>query len=562
MSAAIYRDDSKLAISYTKEDESSLYNMLLHGANHATFDATAIEYFNNPFTYRELLSLIDDCASGLLRLGVRRGDAVTIFLPNMPQCLAAIYACSRIGAAANMLHPQSTKEELLHALRLTGSKVVLTFELNEALCSNLPGITIIRCKVPEYFPKNPKAFAVRSAYLFKIRAAKPSVGTTVMEWADLVRDPQPLPPHEPEAEETGAIMYTGGTTGTSKGVMLSNRALNHAAERIILENVAGIPHIGDRVLCVLPLFHAYGFVMSVHATLSAGLCCLLMPKFSPAESAKLIKDKKIEYIMGVPIMYELLYPYLKDTDMYYCRQVLCGGDRVSPELVEKYNVLLKNSPILFRPGYGLTEASGGCFRMDLPYDSFEEGCVGVMFYGEGDEICVVTPGTTDVLPPGTEGELCIGGPVLMTGYYNDPEATNEVLIRHPDGKLWLHTGDIMIVDETGKAFFQSRAKRIVKVKGFNVYPTIIDNVMSQCPFVSKACAVGVAAAQDSAIKLYVVLNKLPRQIKTDDAVAAIMQFARDHLNEWSVPRSISVIQEMPMTKYNKVDFRALEKITN
>ncbi len=557
MSAALYRNDERVAISYTQEDELSLYTMLVHGAEHASRTATAIEYFNNQFTFADLLSLIDSCACGLLRLGVKKGDPVTIFLPNMPQCLVAIYAASRIGAVANMLHPQSSKKELVHALTLTGSKIILTFELNEALCSNMPDLTIVRCRVPEYFPKNPKAFAVRSAYLFKIRSAKQSTGTPVIEWSDLVRETTPLPPHTPEAEDTGAIMYTGGTTGASKGVVLSNRALNHAAERIVMENVAGIPHIGDRVLCVLPLFHAYGFVMSVHATLSAGLCCLLLPKFSPGESAKLIRDKKIQYVMGVPAMYEMMYPYLKDEDMYYCRQVLCGGDRVTPEMVEKYNALLKNSPVQFRPGYGMTEACGGCFRMDLPYTEFKEGCVGVVF--KGNDICVVTPGTTDHLPIGMEGELCITGPLLMSGYYHDEEATNEVLIRHADGRLWLHTGDIMILDDYGNAYFQSRVKRMVKIKGFNVYPTLIEDTMAQCPFVSQACAIGIATAQDSVIKLYVVLQKLPRQVKVDDAIAAIMEFAKTHLNEWSVPRSIAVISELPMTKYNKVDFMALER---
>ncbi|MDO5845023.1 MAG: class I adenylate-forming enzyme family protein [Methanocorpusculum sp.] len=556
MAVEIYRDDSVTTWEYNPQRQKTVYDALVYGAEHATHKATAMEYYGRRLTYGELLKEIDACAFGLAKLGVKKGDCVTIFLPNIPQCLISIYAVSKLGAICNMLHPQSTKNELLHALSLTESKIILTFELNESLCSNMEGATIVRCKVPEYFPKNIKSVALKSAYLFSIRTAKQSVGTKVVEWSDLIKDCGHVEKAESDIEDTAMVMYTGGTTGHSKGVMLSNRAINYAMSIIIGENVCGLPHIGDRSLVVLPMFHAYGFILSLHSPICAGICAVLVPKFSPSECAKMILENKIEYIMGVPSMYERMYPYFEGHDMSYVRQPLSGGDTVSVELVNKYNALLKNSIVNFRQGYGLTEISGGVFVMPATYDNYKEGCVGRVF--TGNEICVVEPGTINVLPEGEEGELCVSGPVLMSGYCNNPEATKKVMLEHDDGKIWLHTGDVASVDETGLVYFRSRCKRMIKVKGINVYPSIIENVVEKCSVVAKACAVCVTSENGPVIKLYVVLKKLPWRMSPEEAVENIKKFAREQLNDWSQPKDVAVVKEMPMTKMQKVDFIALE----
>ncbi|HJJ41767.1 MAG TPA: class I adenylate-forming enzyme family protein [Methanocorpusculum sp.] len=556
MADRIYRNDSLLEWDYDPEVQKTLYDALYHGALHATMEATAVEYFGNRFTYGELLDKIHACAYGLIKLGVKKGDYVTIFLPNIPQCLIAIYAVNRIGAVCNMLHPQSNKEELNNAIKLTNSKVILTFELNEEICSNMDS-TIVRCKVPEYFPKNVKSFVLKSAYMFSIRSAKQSVGTKVIEWADLIRENGELPEETGTQEDVAAIMYTGGTTGVSKGAVLTNGAINYCLSRIILDNVSGIPHIGDRVLVVLPLFHAYGFILSVHSPLCGGVCNVLIPKFSPSECARMILENKIEYIMGVPSMYERMYPYFEGHDLSFVRQMLSGGDTISKELVDNYNYLLRNSNVNFRQGYGMTECCGGIFVMPAAYDDYKLGCVGRVF--KGCEICVVEPGTDNMLPVGENGELCVAGPALMKGYLNNEAATKEVMHVHQDGKLWLHTGDLTYVDETGLVYFQSRVKRMVKIKGINVYPSQIENTVEKCDVVEKACAVGTNDNGNPVIKLYVVLKKkLPRKMTKEDSLEKIKKFASEKLNEWSIPTSIYEIDEMPMTKLQKVDFMRLE----
>lgn len=558
MAGNIYRDDSVTDWEFSPEKQKTVYDALVYGAEHATGKATAVEYYGRRLTYDELLKEIDACAYGLSKLGVKKGDKVTVFLPNIPQCLISIYAVSKLGAVCNMLHPQSTKDELVHALNLTGSKVVLTFELNEALCSNMEDVTVIRCKVPEYFPKNIKSVALKSAYLFSIRTAKPSTGTKVVEWTDLIKEGGHVEEAEVDIEDTAMVMYTGGTTGLSKGVMLSNRAINYAMSIIIGENVKGLPHIGDRSLVILPMFHAYGFILSLHSPICAGVCAVLVPKFSPSECAKMILENKIEYIMGVPSMYERMYPYFEGHDMSYVRQALSGGDTVSVELVNKYNELLKNSIVDFRQGYGLTEISGGVFVMPATYENYKEGCVGRVF--TGNSICLTEPGTTNVLPEGSEGELCVTGPVLMSGYCNNTEATEKAMFKHEDGKIWLHTGDIATIDETGLVYFRSRCKRMIKVKGINVYPSIIENVVEKCSVVAKACAVCATSENGPVIKLYVVLKKLPWRMSPEEAVENIKKFAREQLNDWSQPKDVSVVKEMPMTKMQKVDFIALENM--
>ncbi len=559
MSRPVFRDDAKTELEYSDETKQSLYSMFNYGVEHAGREAVAIQYFDNCITYGELHDLVNACAAGFLEHGVKKGDLVTLFLPNIPQCVIAVYALNRIGVVCNMVHPLSTLSELENAVKLTESKLILTFELNEGLASNFD-LDIIRCRTPGYFPPGPKGFVMKTVYSYTVRKS-PKAASRVTEWTDLLAagkkrlQTTPLPPLEGKADDTAVIMYTGGTTGPAKGVMISNWSVNYVTTRLLLENVTHTPHIGDGFLAILPLFHAFGLAVCIQAPLSSGMRVMLSPRFNDKECSSLLLKEKVAYVIGVPAMYERMYPYLKDHDLSFMKHVVCGGDWVSHDLAYRYNAILGKDKggAEFRPGYGLTEACGTCSLTRNHYQAFPEGCVGIPV--EGTDICLVKPGTVELVPKGEEGELCISSPSLMKGYYKNPEATDDVLKIHPNGKCWLHTGDIFVIGEENNLCFRSRIKRLVKVNGYNVYPPLIEAAMEGCPIVAKACAVGFKWRDDRRIKLYVTLK---RKMDHAEAEKHLLAFATEHLNHWSVPKAFVILDEMTMTKMNKLDYMALQ----
>ena len=559
MSRPVYRNDAKTELEYTDETKQSLYSMLTYGIEHAGRQAIAVQYFDNRITYGELYDQVSACAAGLLARGVKKGDYITIFLPNIPQCIIAVYAVNRIGAICNMVHPLSTLAEIRHAVDLTESKLIFTFELNEGFASGMD-IDIIRCRTPGYFPKNPKGFVMKTVYSYSVRKSA-KAAARVLEWSDLLAEGQknlrtkPLPPCDVKADDTAVIMYTGGTTGPAKGVMISNWSVNYVTTRLLLENVTRTAHIGDGFLAILPLFHAFGLAVCIQAPLSSGMRVMLAPRFNDKECSNLLLKEKVAYVIGVPAMYERMYPYLKGHDLSFMKHVVCGGDWVSHDLAYRYNDILGKDKggAEFRPGYGLTEACGTCSLTKNQYQAFPEGCVGIPV--EGTDICLVKPGTCDPVPEGEEGELCISSPSLMKGYYKNPEATSDVLKLHADGRIWLHTGDIFLIGEEGNLCFRSRIKRLVKVNGYNVYPPLIEAAIEGCPIVAKACAVGFKWRDDRRIKLYVTLKQ---KMDRAEAEKQILAYANDHLNHWSVPKAVVILDEMPMTKMNKLDYMNLE----
>ena len=556
MSHKVFRNDAVKEVPYTNESKRSLYSMLEFGAAHASEKAEALQYFNTSISYKELLELVKNCAAGLVKLGVKKGDKVTICLPNIPQCVIAVYAVNRIGAVCNLVHPLSTKEEIEYAVNLTKSRFILTFEMNEGHCKDLDA-TVIRCRTPQYFPKTPVGLITKAVYHQKVKN-EPRLENAV-EWTDLIKGGAgiSLPEDTVKPEDIAAIMYTGGTTGHSKGVMLSNQAINYTSSWLVRYYTTGDSHIGDAILAILPVFHAFGLAVVIHVPLSAGLRVILVPRFNPKDCAKIIRREKVAYLAGVPVMYERMYPFLKDHDCSFVKHAVCGGDKVGEDLLNRYNELLKDETgrWKFQPGFGLTEACGAFAVTRKEYHSFIDGSVGKPF--DGIDICLVEPGTTEVLPNTEEGELCLRGPSLMSGYYENEQATSEVFRTHDDGLVWLHTGDVVTLTEDNTIVFRSRYKRMVKINGINVYPTLIENTMEKCEPISEVCAVAVPFKNDRRIKLYVTLKD--RKADEEAVKEEIMTYAKSNLNHWSCPKSVVILDEMPQTKMNKTDYRVLEK---
>jgi long-chain acyl-CoA synthetase len=538
--------------------------MLRFGAERAGSQGAALAYYGRHIPYAELLDEVHACAAGLLSHGVRPGDHITIYLPNIPQCVIAVYAANMIGAVCNMVHPLSTPAETGYAVDLTESRFIFTFEMNEVSCLGMDA-EIIRCRTPAYFPKILKGDLMGWLYRRAIRRQIPKGNVRkVTEWDELLSDGKKLmetsgiPEVTGNPEDTAVIMYTGGTTGPSKGVMLSNAAVNSLVIQLVNDIGGGEDDIiaGDGFLAILPMFHAFGLAVAVHTPLSAGMKAVLLPKFGAKECAHTILAEKAAYIAGVPAMYERMYQEFTGKDLSFIRLIVAGGDRVGDSLINRYNQLLREggASVRFRPGYGLTEACSVCALTPDRYHTIPSGCIGIPL--QGNRVCTVIPGTDTILPDGEEGELCLFSPANMTGYYRDPSATGEVLRRHADGNLWLHTGDVVKIEPDGLICFRSRYKRLVKVNGYNVYPMLIEEIMLTHPDVAEVCAIGIPWKHDTRIKLFVTLR---RKMDPVEAERKLIEYAVGRMNRWSIPASVEVLKCMPRTRMEKTDYRALEE---
>ena len=537
--------------------------MLRYGAERAGDDRPALAYYGNHISYGQLLADVHACAAGLRAHGVKRGDFVTIFLPNIPQCVVAVYAVNLIGAVCNMVHPLSTTGETGYAVDLTESKYVLTCEINEAVCSGMD-VEIIRCRTPSYFPKAPKGYLMGWMYRRAVRKCLNGENVRrITEWDDLLAEGRAvvaasgIPEMVGSPDDTAVIMYTGGTTGTAKGVMLSNFAVNTVAVQLVVGIGGEDICVGDGFLAILPMFHAFGLAVTAHTPLSAGLKVVLLPRFNAKECAHAILSEKTAYIAGVPAMYERMYSDFEGKDLSFIKLIVAGGEGVSGSLINRYNQHLRqgNCMVKFRPGYGLTEACSVCALTEDGYRTVPTGCVGIPLMG--NKVCTVEPGTINVLPDGEEGELCLFSGAVMTGYDRNQETSEAVLRRHEDGNIWLRTGDIVKITPNGDICFRSRYKRMVKVNGYNVYPMMIEEVMQTHPDVKEVCAIGIPWKHDTRIKLYVTLK---RKMDPAEAERKLIEYAMGRLNRWSIPAAVEIVASLPRTKMEKTDYRALEEL--
>ena len=433
-------------------------------------------------TYAEFMSRIDAAAKGLYKMGIRAGDKVTICMANTPQALDCFYALNRIGAIPNMIHPLSAAQEIAFYLNFSGSKAILTLDqFYGKVASILPEVKqecrILIAKIAEELP-----FPLNLAYpLTKSARSVPKLprnGYTL--WRDLIqsgKDVQ-LPPDEGTYDSCGAILYSGGTTGTNKGIMLSNLNFNAlalqtvAASGFTAEDIAGM-----KMLSVMPVFHGFGLGIGIHTPLIVGGTCILVPQFSVKTYAEVLMKQKPNLIPGVPTLFEALLraENLENADLSFLKGIFSGGDSLSPELKKKVDTFLKahNCTEQIREGYGTTECvTASCLT---PKDYARSGSIGVPFPDTYYQI--VKPGTTQELPPNNEGEICISGPTVMLGYMDNPEETFQTLRSHGDGRIWLHTGDLGYMDEDGFVYFRQRIKRMIITSGYNVYPSQLENVI-------------------------------------------------------------------------------------
>ena len=521
----------------------------------------AYTFMGKGTTYEEFVQRIDRAAKGLVKLGIRKGNRVTICMPNTPQALDCFYALNRIGAIPNMIHPLSAAQEIAFYLNASHSKAVLTLDqfygkVAEILPQLDDDCKVIIAKIADELP-----FPLSVLYPMTKAARQvpklPKKGYTL--WTDLTSSGKDvtLPKDTGKANDCGTILYSGGTTGTTKGIMLSNLNFNALGLQTIA--ASGFKSIaGMKMLSIMPVFHGFGLGIGIHTVLIGGATCILVPQFSIKEYANILIKQKPQLIPGVPTLFEALLRAdgLQDADLSFLKGIFSGGDSLSPELKKKVDAFLKEHGCTeqIREGYGTTECvTASCLT---PKDYARSGSIGVPFPDTYYKIVKV--GTTEEVEPNTEGEICVSGPTVMLGYMDNPTETAQTLRRHFDGRVWLHTGDLGFMDQDGFVYFRQRIKRMIITSGYNVYPSQLENIIDGHEKVLLSCVIGVKDDyRGQRVKAYVV--PMPGVEPTEELKKNILDYCSHHIAKYAMPRELEFRKELPKTLVGKVAYRVLEE---
>ncbi|MBQ1767936.1 MAG: acyl--CoA ligase, partial [Oscillospiraceae bacterium] len=456
-------------------------------------DNIAFDFMGASTTYKKMLQDIEQCAKALRTIGVREGDAVTIALPNCPQAIQCFYAVNRVGAIANMIHPLSSEKEIEFYLNESESVTVITLDQFygkiEAIRQNTKVVNVVLASIKDELSPMIKAgyMLTQGRKMEKIPEDAP-----VIRWADFLKLGNACFWNytvQRSAEDPAVVLYSGGTTGTTKGIVLTNLNFNALAAQIVGVNQMFRP--GDKMLAAMPLFHGFGLGVCIHSMLANGGRCILVPRFTAASYAKLITKYRCNFIAGVPTLYEALLrlPSMEKADLSCLKGVFSGGDSLSVELKKKFDKFLYDhkAVIQVREGYGTTETVTACCL--TPPHMAKEGSIGLPF--PDTYIKIVKPDTDEELPYGEEGEILLAGPTVMKEYLHHPDETAHTLRKHADGLTWVYTGDLGMMDADGFVFFKGRIKRMIISSGYNIYPAQLENILDGHELIQMSCIIGV-----------------------------------------------------------------------
>ena len=541
--------------------QKTMYQMLRDTAEKYS-ENTAYIFMGKKTSYNAFMKRIEAAAKGLTAMGIGKGDRVTICMPNSPQALDCFYGLNRIGAIPNMIHPLSAAKEIEFYLNFSKSKAILTLDqFYNKVAQILPELEnpteILIARIGDELP-----FPLNLVYPHTKGGKHPLPKTGYRLWNELVAAGKSteLPVDDGKAGDCAAVLYSGGTTGTSKGIQLSNLNFNALGMQTIAasgyEGIAGM-----KMLSVMPIFHGFGLGIGIHTALIGGATCILVPQFNVKTYADILVKQKPNLIPGVPTLFEALLRAegLENADLSFLRGIFSGGDSLSPELKKKVDAFLKahNCTEQIREGYGTTECvTASCLT---PKDYARIGSIGVPFPDTFYKI--VRVGTTDEVDAGTEGEICISGPTVMLGYMDNPEETAHTLRRHADCRIWLHTGDLGYMDADGFVYFRQRIKRMLITNGYNVYPSQLENIIDGHEKVLLSCVIGIKDAQrGQRIKAYIV--PMPGIEPSEALKAEILEYCKAHIAKYALPREIEFRTELPKTLVGKVAYRVLEEEAN
>lgn len=518
----------------------------------------ALEYYGKKITYRDLLIKIKKTASSLLELGVKEGDRVTICMPNTPVAVVTFYALNMIGATASMIHPLSSENEIEFYLKESNSKYMLTIDLVYDKVMRVIDKTNVEKIIVSSVSDDMSNFMHAMYWFLSGRKNKVEKNDKALFYSELLKMGIYYKEFEcckRKLDDEAVILYSGGTTGSPKGIILTNMNFNALAmqARIACEPVKA----GDSILAILPIFHGFGLGVSIHTPLYVGMKVILVPDFSPRKFGSLIKKYRPNFITGVPTLYEaLLKAKFGKNDLSSVTCVVSGGDTLIPSFKKKVDDFLHEhgSKAQIRCGYGLTEGTAAsCLN---PRSEYRDNSIGIplpdMLYK------IVKIGTQQEVNTMEDGEICICGPTVMKGYLNNPEETSKTLIKHKDGKVWLHTGDIGCMDKDGFIYFKQRLKRMIVSSGYNIYPSYVEDIICSHPLVDSCVVIGIPHEYKKQVaKAYIVLKNGEKP--TMGIKKQIKKYCEENLAKYSWPYEYEFRDNLPTTLVGKVAYKKLEE---
>ena len=552
-----YYSREERKIKFTKK---SIYHFMMDSSKGYS-NLIALNYFENRISYKEMFNNIDIASRGLREFGVKPGDVVTVCMPNMPEAIYIFYACNKIGAVCDIIHPLSSALQIKFYLQESKSRFLFLVDFNYEKFNEIKEDTLVYRTIL-VSPKESMPFPLSLGYSITrgLKTKKPKRNEhEYMKWREFLlygtmnkKDYEALV----NKNDLALILHSGGTTGSPKGIMISNYSFNAIAQQGAVNVIDVRPQ--DKIVTILPIFHGFGLGICVHTPLCLGVEVILMPEYDAKRFYKIWKKDKPHVILGVPTLWEgmMSNSAFDNIDLSQLKYMISGGDYLTINMETKINNFLRShhANVKILKGYGMTESvAATCYTFpgtNLP------GSIGIPMVGNTYKI--INPDTNLEVPLGEEGEICVNGPTLMMGYLNNQKETDNILKKHKDGKLWLHTGDIGYISLEGVVYYTGRLKRMIVVSGFNVYPSVIEEVLSRHPAVDKVCVIGIPHAYKMHVpKAIIVLNKgyeeSPKLIKE------LNEYCEKNLSVYEKVKEFEFRKSLPKTLYNKIDYKTLEE---
>ena len=539
--------------------ECTIYDYIWN-SNKDHLNNIALNYFDRKITYKELFDNIEKAAKAFTAIGVKEGDIVVTATVTTPETVYIIYALNRIGAIPNMVDPRTSVEGIKEYIKEVNAEYVITLEVAYPKIEKAIEGTAVK-KILVTSPADSLLGVKKFLFTLTNRSAK--LSDICVRWNEFISNGKNTEAcYVPYKKDSCcAIVHTGGTTGSPKGVMLSNDNINALVIQSILTGIDMKRE--DNWLDIMPPFIAYGIGMGLHLPLTIGMETILIPSFKANKFDELLLKHKPIHMVGVPSHWGTIIqsPKLKNEDLSYIIAPTVGGDSMKIELEKIATDFLKQHGCSYKitKGYGMTEVSAG---VTGTVDSNNElGSVGIPFVKS--TVAVFDIDTCTELKYGEIGEVCISGPNIMLGYYNNIEATNAIKRTHDDGSEWIHSNDLGYINENGSLFIIDRIKRvIIRHDGFKVFPSAIEKAIASCENIISCCVVGISDTEHSQGKLPVVFAVCREAYKGNEAKikSELKELCKNELPEYSQPVDFRFCNSLPLTPIGKIDYRALEEI--
>ncbi|MDI6813384.1 MAG: long-chain fatty acid--CoA ligase [Desulfitobacteriaceae bacterium] len=511
---------------------------------------TVTIFFGAKLTYAKLWQEVNQFASALASLGVKKGDRVALMMPNCPQAVIAYFGALLIGAVVVQNNPLYVERELEFQLQDSGAETIVALDaLHPRILKVMPNTPLkhaIFTGLQEYMP-----FPINWVYMQRMKKDGKSLDVPtapgVLRWKDFLRLGHGEPPEvEVKPEDLALLQYTGGTTGVPKGAMLTHRNLMANTYQVMTWMLDG-KRGHEKMLCALPFFHVYGMTVAMNVGIALAAELIILPKFEVKMALETIKKYQPSFFPGAPTMYVgiINFPDVARYKISSIRSCISGSAALPLEVQQTFERLTGGKLV---EGYGLSESSPVTHCNPLVDSLRRNGTIGLPM--PDTEVKIVDPNTQEELPVGEVGELAVKGPQVMAGYWNRPEATASAL---KEG--WLYTGDIAQMSADGYFSIVDRKKDIIIAGGFNIYPREVEEVLYQHPAIQEVAVTGVADTyRGETVKAYLVL-KPGQEASTEE----IIKFSRSKLAAYKVPRQIEFRKELPKTIIGKVLKRQLQE---